>query len=189
VKPDARTISQRVRQRRRELSMTQAELAEKAACQQSAISMFEKGRTSALAKKTVDAIAEVLDLDISKHALVNEVAAASTLVAKYCPVDDCPTNTPYVVSGALHFAVSLTKAPNDQKTRCSFCGELLQACCPNTECKSSVCEGSCCPECGADYVANCQGLEGSEAVRWADDQRAHIREIWKHNRAGLGDSG
>ena len=47
------TISELFRCRRRELSVTQADIAEQAGCKQSAVSMFEAGRVTALSTSTI----------------------------------------------------------------------------------------------------------------------------------------
>lgn len=186
---NGKTVSQAVRQRRREMSLTQAELAERADCKQSAVSMFESGRTSTLGKKTIEKIAGVLELDLSAFMAVSEPGAPEKLALKYCPIDDCPSNVPFVVSGELRFLPNAARAPVDQATRCSFCGEIMQSACSNASCKSPVSRSTCCPECGADYVTSMRGIFGLEAERWADKQRARIREVDELNGINVSDEG
>ncbi|MBT7058727.1 MAG: helix-turn-helix transcriptional regulator [Lentisphaerae bacterium] len=171
------TLSELFRSRRREMSMTQAALAEQAGCKQSAVSMFEAGRVTALSTATIEKMAGILDVDLSSVDLSGEAKPSTDVVLKYCPVDGCPSNVPYVVCGRLCYTPAMVRSPAAQLTRCAGCGDLLQECCPNSECKALVSEGVCCPECGTSYVSVTGGTTGAEAEQWADEQRARIREI------------
>jgi transcriptional regulator with XRE-family HTH domain len=171
------TISELFRCRRRELSVTQADLAEQAGCKQSAVSMFEAGRVTALSTSTMERIAGILDVDLSAVDLRGEVKTSADVVLKYCPVDGCPSNVPYAVGDRLCYTPAMVRSPAAQRTRCAGCGDLLQECCPNGECKALVSEGVCCPECGTSYVSVTRVTMGAKAEQWADEQRARIREI------------
>ncbi len=172
-----RELSKAFRQKRREMSITQAELADRAGCQQSAISMFEAGRTSAVAQKTVQRVAEILEVDLVGFDFGTGDGAVSSFVAKYCPIDGCPSNIPFAVSGELHFAPTMVRAAREAKTKCTSCGELLQAECPNRECRAASVPGGCCPQCGTAYVTPTREMSGWQVEQWADEQRAKIREV------------
>jgi len=63
----ATEICRQLREARRSKGLTQAELAQRVACQQSAISMMESGRTTALARETLVRIAAELGDDAANH--------------------------------------------------------------------------------------------------------------------------
>jgi transcriptional regulator with XRE-family HTH domain len=174
--PEAlQSINELIRNARRAKGLTQSGLAARAKCKQSAISMFEAGRTNVLASETIAGVAKILDIDIKLLAAEQKTAAGSPTRLKYCPVDECPANVPYVVRGALHFLPSLTVAAEGEKSRCRFCGELLEEQCPNPACAARVEQGAFCPHCGAAYVTTVAG-EMSDPVAWADAQRKRIGE-------------
>ena len=171
-----RSLATAVRQRRREMSITQAELAERVGCQQSAISMFEAGRTCAVAKKTIESIARALELDSADVDALAETGVLSVRVLKYCPVDACPSNIPYVVGGNIYYQPSVCRAREEQRSRCTSCGEIMQDACPNSDCAAPLVEGACCPLCGTAYVT-ATILPPEDAETWAVQQRARIRDI------------
>ncbi len=171
------------RRKRRSMSMTQAELASRVGCKQSAVSMFEAGRMSALAHATIERIADILEVCLADFPVVSSEDKSPRVSLKYCPVDGCPSNVPYAVGDELHFAPAMVRAPCEQKTRCSACGEIMQSACPNNECGVGVVEGACCPVCGMDYVTVTFVVAGWQAESWADEQRARIREVREMSRS------
>ena len=180
---DEITVAEVVRRRRRALSLTQAELAQQAGCRQSAISMFEAGRSAALARQTVERIAEILEIDLADvERDTGQEGAARELTLKYCRVEGCPSNIPYTVADSLCLKPAMVRAPRDEKTRCTMCGELMCMGCPNAECGVDVVEGSFCPECGTAYVPVAAVESGWQVTKWADEQREKIREIREMSR-------
>ena len=165
-----------IRNARRSKGLTQSELARLVGCRQSAISMFEGGHADALAKKTIMAIGE--KLSISPELLVAEETIEGTrvLTLKYCPVDACPSNIPYVVRDEVFFKPSMSVGPSGESTRCGLCGELLEETCPNAECDAALAEGSFCRECGTPYVARSGGRITNAEV-WAERIRSRISEL------------
>jgi transcriptional regulator with XRE-family HTH domain len=161
---------------RRRQGLTQSELASRVGSSQSAISMFEAGRADALSQEKIVLIARELGLDLSVLAAAPEAGPAAPEILKFCPVDDCPSNVPYVSRGRLGYHPALVEGPASERTRCRYCGELLESACPNEECRLPVAEGACCRGCGTAYVTATRTPRGPLA-RWVDEQRARIREL------------
>jgi len=165
-----------LREARRRAGMTQAALAGEVKCKQSAISMFEAGRTDALARDKVRRIAELLGVELGSEARGKGTAGQARLKLKFCPTDDCPSNVPYAVRGEVCIQPRMDEVPEGEARRCRLCGEILLELCPNEECKADVVEGGFCPKCGCAYVMATRDRE-EDPVRWADTQRERIREV------------
>ena len=120
---DAHPFFGQVRRRRRSEGLTQSELAGEVGCTQSAVSMFESGRLDALSAETQHRIAKRLGLEPPAERAGgsgSDAVKRAQTVCKYCPVDDCPSNVPYAVRGALHFKPSLMEAVADTPTYCAL---------------------------------------------------------------------
>lgn len=168
------TVYEAVHAARRAAGMTQSDLARKAGCQQSAISMFESGRPDCLSDEKIKSIARILELDISK---LPAVAASGPVLAdalKFCPDAMCPSNTPYLVGRRLCHSPALVMASVGVATRCRLCGEVLESVCPG--CGMPTSPGSFCEACGSPYVIS--GLEPD------GDPEAWIAQ-WRRNVDGL----
>lgn len=161
---------------RRRKGMTQSELAKAVNCAQSAISMFEAGRSDALSKERVAAIAEKLGVDLSAGALASAGSAAGERRLKFCPVPQCPSNVAFAVAGRACFLPALVEAAADEKTRCLFCGRVLEDACPNEKCRAPVGEGVSCASCGLPYVEGACPA-GVDVEQWADAARAKALQI------------
>ena len=160
-----------LRDARRAAGMTQSALASAVSCKQSAISMMERGRVDALAQGTLENIAEMLGVDLPDQAKPSVLQDLTVISAgAYCPTFDCPSNLPYMVGGEIFFAPSSSGGSK----HCSYCGELVESRCPG--CGAVVESGACCLVCGTAYVSS-EGLGLPDPQRWADEQRARIREI------------
>ena len=179
------SLNEILRKKRREKGLTQSELARAAHCTQSAVSMFEAGRSDTLAQKTVARIAELLEIDLASVPAAISPAVFSAAVKKFCPVDECPSNVPYVVRSQLCFHPRTVQAPAEEKTRCASCGELMELCCSNEKCAAPVEEGAFCHLCGTPYVAPVQTGK-APLEEWADTQRQRIREIFDISCDGTG---
>jgi len=170
-----------VRQRRLELGLTQSELAERAGCSQSAVSMFERGYGDVLSSDRLKVLAEVLDLDPGQARPPQGETArgAQREVWKFCPAPECPSNAPYAVAGRLCFRPTCRRAPDGKKTYCRDCGELLESRCPNPECRSEITPGAFCPECGTAYVSAmfASDAEPIDPSMWATQRRREIAEL------------
>jgi transcriptional regulator with XRE-family HTH domain len=176
------SIHEVLRNARRALGMTQSELALAVDCQQSAISMFEAGRPDVLASETVEKMAQKLGVDLrpiagcAKGESAKGPKGVSRRVMKYCPVDECPSNIPFVVRGRLLVKPRMVHADADEKTRCALCGEILEQGCPNPACRASVRDGAFCTRCGTPYVTSTD-RDDTALARWADRRRRRIREL------------
>lgn len=146
----SKTICARIRDARRQLGLTQTELADEVGCKQSALSLFEAGNTTKLSEDIVQRIARRLNVDIKENSEKEEAAAkvqeSRTLSPLgYCPVHDCPSNTFYTVGGRGYYRVTLQAG-----RYCAHCGEVLEKCCPH--CGAPLNAGACCSSCGQAYV-------------------------------------
>lgn len=164
------------RRTRREKGVTQADLARQANCTQSAISMFESGRHDAVNDATIQAIAAVLDIDLKSPDATGIEAASAALVAKYCPIDDCPSNFPYLVRNQVLLMPSIVNGPAREKTRCRLCGELLESTCSNCDCMAPVDKGACCYVCGKPYVSFIGELNESPE-NFVSRRQAEVRNL------------
>lgn len=164
-----------LRRARVDRCMTQSQLAAEVGCQQSAISMLERGQTRALSREAIQAIAERLELDLAAFSL-DWAAEPVGQTLRYCPLYDCPSNLPYAVRGELLFLPSVALFAG-QGGHCPYCGELLETNCPNAECGLPVQSGGCCGACGTAYVPAPEQIKGDSAAKWAEEQRRWIGEL------------
>jgi len=158
--------------------MTQTHLAREVGCKQSAISMMERGRPTALKWESIRRIAEFLDVDLAGHEPPScHVAAVGREAARYCPVYDCPSNLPYCVGDELRFLPVSRDHASSPGNHCRYCGEVLETTCPNPDCGAAVTpNAACCPQCGTPYVSLEPG-EVSEQQEWADAQRTRMNAM------------
>ena len=119
---------QQLRVARRAKGLTQAELAQRVGCQQSAVSMMEAGRTTALAHETLARIAAELGVTWAATEHAAAPAAARPAGQAHCPDPECPSNVPFVVNGALVFWPRPQSASGG--SHCAWCGEVLARICP-----------------------------------------------------------
>lgn len=165
------TLQEAMLAARRAAGMTQSELARKAGCQQSAISMFESGRQDCLSQEKIRAIARILGVDLAK--LPASPAATAPGVLKYCPDALCPSNIPYVVGRRLCHLPTLVVAPAGAATRCRHCGEILEHECPGPDCGMPVSPGAFCEACGTPYIVS--GIEpGDDPSAWVGRWRKNM---------------
>jgi len=152
---------------RRTKGMTQSALALQADCKQSAVSMMERGKEDALSWTKIETIAGILEVDVSAFAPKQpETASAVRNSAAYCPIFDCPSNTPYTVNGRL---LAMPRAAHNAGDKyCTYCGELLETACPG--CGQPITAG------GTAYISTPEEIpEGIE--NWAEKQRKNLRDI------------
>ena len=158
--------------------MTQIDLALRVNAKQPAISMYESGDDTALARKTLEKIAQILEIDLSSFDLSDaQPESAAEIALHFCPIDSCPSNIPFAVNKQLCFKPALVPAKRDSSACCSWCGELLLSTCPNEDCASEIMDGACCPDCGTAYITSTVKEAGWNAGKWADERRAKIKEI------------
>jgi DNA-binding XRE family transcriptional regulator len=165
---------QRLRDARRAKHLTQAELAERVDCKQSAVSMMEAGRVTALAHETVSKIAAELGVPMEKaKASHADKSAASASGSAHCPDPECFSNVPLVVNGSLLFWPR--PQPVAGGVHCAICGEVLVRVCPR--CGAPAATGACCRHCGASYIAP-PDTGGQDIETWAAARRQRIAE-WR----------
>lgn len=153
--------------------LTQSALAERAGCRQSAVSMMEAGRTTALSQETLRKIAGELGVTLPDAlpaaALAPASAIATALGAAWCPNFQCLSNLPYFIGEELFF---LPLGTAGDGAHCLLCGELLERACP--ACGARVHHASgCCEACGRPLVAMPEGFADAPRA-WADAQREQI---------------
>ena len=157
----------RLRAARRDKGLTQADLAQRAGCQQSAISMMESGRMTALAQETLQRIAVELGVAIETHG--KTPVAAPSAGAAYCTDPECPSNIPFVVSGALVFWPRPQPAAGGR--HCACCGEVLSSACGT--CGAPAGAGACCRACGSPFVPPPATVR-ADLEAWAETRRRQI---------------
>lgn len=155
--------------------LTQSALAEKVGCKQSALSMLEGGRISAVSRETLAKIAEAVGVELPAGVVPPEAAGAASVAAAlplgfaFCPNFECLSNLPYFVGGEL---LLLPLGSAGDGAHCAVCGEILARTCP--ACGAPVRRGGgCCGRCGAPLVAVPAG-EPADPAAWAAAQQAAI---------------
>jgi len=176
-------LYRKLRDARRQQGVTQSQLAQVVGCKQSAISMMERGRPTAIKWESIKRIAEFLDVDLAGHEPpARHVAIVGRETARYCPVYDCPSNLPYCVGDELRFLPVSRDHASNPGSHCRYCGEVLETTCPNADCGAPVVpNAACCPLCGSSYIALDPG-EISAPHEWADARLSRINTM----RAVLG---
>lgn len=167
-------LFRRLRDARRAQGITQARLAGQAGCRQSALSMFESGRTDALARPTVEKIAGILGVKIAPDAedALSEITTVPAVGRRQlCPGADCPSNIPIAVNGEVLFWPR--RQPSGDGRHCAYCGEVLVDAC--RQCGAPLAEGACCQQCGTAQVPP-PDVDAAEAERWAENRRRQIAD-------------
>ncbi len=163
----------RFQERRRELGLSQQEVADKAGVRQSAISIFERRGNEArvLSAEKVRLVADVLGLTVGEEE-VAERPQAVRLALFYCPNSDCPSVLAYAVGRRTAYRPRFYRAEADKRLFCPDCGEVCERSCPG--CRTPVSErlrGAFCPECGSPFITgddlSCEELAQREALRSA----------------------
>lgn len=142
-----------LRNKRREMGLSQKVMADRIGCTPSALCMFEKGKSDALSVERLNKACEVLGLK------GGELLDAGR--SKYCPNVDCPSHRPYRVGAEIQLlpeAFSPESAPH-----CAWCGEVLENTC--VHCGRAYEPGTgFCGECGQAYIDSALVLEPEPAL-------------------------
>lgn len=168
-------LHRQLRDGRRALGLTQADLARQVGCQQSAISMLEGGRTDAVGRPTLEKIAGLLGVELAPEGAATAAAprVAPTAGHRHCPSGACPSNVPFAIAGELVFWPRAQPAGFGR--HCAYCGEVLASTC--RRCGSPATAGACCRDCGTPWID-----PPEEALRhaesWAESRRKAIAE-WR----------
>ena len=141
----------KIREARRNAKISQSELAAEVGCNQSAISMFEKGDGTKLNDDVVAKLSKKFGIGITESSSEMVKATVSNVSASgFCPNPACPSNARYEVEGRI-FARPDRKAADPVGGRfCAICGEVLERRCPS--CGAPVHDGAVCSLCGEPYV-------------------------------------
>ena len=148
--------------------MSQSALARQVGCKQSALSLFEGGRMTALNAQVIGKLCSTFGLLPPGTAEVNgnsALAVAEAGTRTFCPNPECPSNVAYSVGERVVFAPRGHLAGAGEK-HCAWCGEVLERACG--ACGAPVNAGAFCSACGEAYVA-------SESVK-ADEKRTALSE-------------
>ena len=166
-------LHRRLRKARIAAGMTQAALAARVGCTQSAVSMMESGRREAISRESLEKLAGILNVklpdDMGDQA---PAVAAGRDALSFCPNYDCPSNVPYLVGGEVYF---MPRGNVGHGRHCVLCGELLATACPECSAPVSV-AGGCCGDCGAPIVPFPSGLT-ADTRTWARARVAEIAEM------------
>lgn len=145
-----KTLGSQIKEARQRRHLSQSALARKVGCRQSALSMYEGGRATALSAAIVGKLCDELGLVPPTQA---ELSAAPLEVAgprAFCPNPDCPSNLPLAI-GDRAVLVPRHHVAGEGEIHCAWCGEVLEKACP--ECGAPVNPGAFCAHCGTPYLA------------------------------------
>ena len=146
-----KTLGSQIKEARQRRHLSQSALARLVGCKQSALSMYESGRTSALSAIIVGNLCKELGILPPTAA---ELAAEANFPVKtertFCPNHDCPSNLPLTI-GERTVLVPHEHHAGPDALHCPWCGEVLERACP--ECGAPLNEGAFCSHCGSAYLA------------------------------------
>lgn len=165
---------------RKAAGMSQAELADRVGCKQSAISMFEGGRSDVLAWEKVVRIAEILGTDIRSFApQMIPVVQDDGRVLKCCTNFDCERNIPRMIGDRLMVRPTFLYAQDDADTFCPECLSEMISRCPS--CSHPVKRGNGCSACGTPYVICSIPGDAAQVANWVAARRREIRDTMAMN--------
>lgn len=146
----------RVKKARREMGISQTDLASEMGCKQSALSMFEQGDGTKLNDDVIERIAKKFNLTFQSQpaSAVSQVlpSVQSLQIRGFCPNPHCPTNSEYFVEEMRLFRPDREAADPAGGKFCAMCGEILERRCPG--CGAPVHAGAVCSFCGQPYIAS-----------------------------------
>lgn len=151
-----KSLGEQIKTARLKRHLSQSALARKVGCKQSALSMFEGGRTTALSAQVIGKLCDALDLLPPSGAELEAAADAHLTQVKqgervFCPNPDCPCNLPMQI-GERILLVPKAKYATQGEVHCAWCGEVLERLCP--ECGNPINNGAFCAKCGSPYLSD-----------------------------------
>ncbi len=146
-----KTLGQQIKVARQHRHMSQSELARKVGCKQSALSMYEGGRTTALNASVIGKICDVLGLIPPTQAELAAKPSAETKTRCFCPNSECISNLPMTIGAQTVYFPHHHQMTTDE-VHCPWCGEVVERACP--ECQAPVNEGAFCKQCGTPYIVS-----------------------------------
>lgn len=147
-----KTLGDQIKTARQQRHLSQSALARQVGCKQSALSMYESGKTTALSAPIVGKLCKALDLLPPTSEELHEQPTAHTPkgIRTFCPNADCPSNLPIAIGAHIALLPKGHLAQEDE-IHCAWCGEVLEKACP--ECGAHIHEGAYCPHCGSPYLS------------------------------------
>lgn len=161
-----KTLGSQIKEARQRRHLSQSALARKVGCRQSALSMYEGGRATALSAAVIGKICAELGLVPPTQAELSVETPTAAGIRAFCPNPACPSNLPVSLGERIalvphrHFA-------EEGEIHCAWCGEVLEKACP--ECGAPVNPGAFCSHCGTPYLA--EAPERADPARIAASER------------------
>ena len=150
----SREICFKLKEARRDAGLSQGELASEIGCNQSAISMFERGDPTKLSEEAVLKIARKFSVDLKaappEATVIRSFTAVKVPHSGFCPNASCPANHRYEVEGRVFARPDRVESDPVGGRFCAVCGEVLERVCPN--CGEPVHDGAVCSLCGKPYI-------------------------------------
>lgn len=144
-------LGSQIREARQRRHLSQSALARLAGCKQSALSMYEGGRTTALGAQAVARICEELGLVAPGEGELAQAPSPSVGERVFCPNAACPSNLAVALGEGRVALVPRGHVAGADEVHCAWCGEVLERACP--ECGAPLNAGAFCARCGAAYLA------------------------------------
>jgi transcriptional regulator with XRE-family HTH domain len=148
-----KTLGEQIKTARLQRHLSQSALARKVGCKQSALSMFESGRATALGAQTIGKLCDELGLLPPSQAEIAALTQNETVTITgertFCPNPQCPSNLPIDIGGNVAL-VPRGHLAQSHECHCAWCGEVLERACP--ECGAPVNAGAFCTCCGKSYL-------------------------------------
>lgn len=134
------------RRRRHEKHFSQADLAERIGCSQTAISKIEAGELEALSGQKLKSLCHELGLQTPEGSTAGSILS-------YCGNPDCPLGWREVVNGKLSIQPVMFRIEADTSRFCKACGMPLLTQCQDVNCGAPPEEGAAfCTACGSPLV-------------------------------------
>ena len=177
-------IDKQLRKARIAAGLTQAALAAKVGCTQSAVSMMEAGRGEAMSRESLEKLATILGVALPNVPEASPEAVVDASGPAVCPGFNCPTNLPYAVGGDVFFMPLGTAGRGHH---CVFCGEPLLRRCP--ACGAALTTpGGCCGACGAAVVTLPDGY-ADDPASWVERRQTAIAALRRATETPPGGGG
>lgn len=161
-----KTLGSQIKEARQRRHLSQSALARKVGCRQSALSMYEGGRATALSAQIVGKLCDELGLVPPTQAELDTEVPMSSGVRVFCPNPECPSNLPVAIGDRV-VLVPHAHMAGERERHCAWCGEVLEKACP--ECGAPVNSGAFCVHCGTPYLS--EAPERADSVRVAASER------------------
>ena len=170
----SKTIYRMLRDARRAKGLTQSALAQQAGCTQSALSMMELGRATALSRETLQKVADILGVQLPEPENPGSPGETGLTVPGHaiCPNPLCLSNRPYWIGEELFF---LPTGRAGDGHYCALCGEVLIRNCPHCGAPLRT-PGGCCTACGQPLLSG-EGIADNLHV-WSARQNETISHLF-----------